>query len=105
MNQKALAFRSVFRALRLQVLAPAIDITVDEVVDHFNVVLDVEFPHGSLAQVIRYCSNTVALLDGETRDRQIGTVLADKCDVRAMQSRDERQLPLLSSRSQHLPGK
>ncbi len=65
MHQDALAIRSIFGALVLQLLAffSAVDIAIHEVVDHLDMVLDLEFPHCALAQILGDGRNPVTLLD------------------------------------------
>ena len=70
MHQDAFAVGSIFQPpLRLPGIAN-IDIAIHEVVDHLDVVLDVELPQRALAQILRDGSYAVALLDRETSNRE-----------------------------------
>ena len=63
MHQDFFIVARELRAMLGSVRITLVHVTVDEVVDHLNVVLNVEFPHGALAKILRDGRNTVALLD------------------------------------------
>src|SRR3954463_12248711 len=82
-----------------------VEIAIDEVGNHLYFVADVKFLVSLVAQVLRYRSYTIALLDGEAGDWQIRAIEADKSDVRPVQGGYERQSPgTLGKRGDHLLG-
>src|SRR5580692_10046308 len=81
-----------------------VDVAIHEVVDDFNMVLDVEFPQRTLAQILRDGSYAIALFDRETRDRQVRAIQPDQRDVGAVERGHKRQLLSSGLGSQHLSG-
>jgi len=69
----------------------AVEIAVDEIGDHFDGALDVEFLKGLAEKIAGDGSDAVALLDGKLRDGKIAAVAADEGDVRAVKRGDERK--------------
>ena len=68
-----------------------VDIAVDEVGDDLDGAFGVEVLDGFFAQVIRNRGDSVALVDAEPCDGQVGMVEADEGDVGAVQGGDEGQ--------------
>jgi len=79
-------------------------VAVHEVGNDLDVVLDVENLEGAIAQILRDRRDSVALLDGKTRDGKIGAIEADQSDVGAVQRGDERQIAARRGGRQHLLG-
>src|SRR5437868_10081456 len=84
--------RPPFRGLRIA----AIDVAVDEVVDHFDGMLYFEFLYRPVFQVMRDGGDAVALLDRKTRDGKIRPVGPHQSDVSPVQGGDIRQSAPLS---------
>src|SRR5262249_37853903 len=55
----------------------SVRVAIHEIRDHGNLPLNLEFLHGSLPQVFGYCCTGVALLDAETDDGQVGSVVSN----------------------------
>ena len=83
--------------------ASAIDVAIHKVINHLDIVSDVQLAQGTFLQILRYRSYSIALLDGKARDRKIRTVKADEGDVRAVQGRNERKPAPSGFRGEHLP--
>ena len=79
-----------------------VNVTVDEVSDHFNRVGCGEGLVGSVGQIRADCSDTVRLINAELGDGEIGAIEADQRDIRAVQRRDEGEMD--AAGSQHLLG-
>src|SRR6185369_17913070 len=69
-----------------------VHVAVDEVVDHLNVIANIELAQGALPQVLRDGGDSIALLDGETGNGKVGAVEAHQRDVGAVQGGHEGQL-------------
>ena len=80
-------------------------VAVHKVRDHFDVFLDVKNADGASPQILGDRGDSVALLDGKTRDRQVGAVEADQSDIRAVKCGDEGKMTARRSGRQHLPSK
>ena len=102
MNQDALAGRGILQA-RLRGLGVAqIHIAVDEVVDHLDVILDVEFLQRLLAQIFGDGRYPVTFFNGIARDREIRAVETDQRDVGAVKRGYKGQLATSGSVAKHL---
>ena len=69
MYQQALPVRGVLLLEFRNLFAPAIHIAIDEVVNHLDLVPDIELAQGALSQILRNGGYSVALLNGEAGDR------------------------------------
>src|SRR5437867_2104509 len=63
------------------VFASRIHIAIHEVVNHFDLVANVEFAQRAFLQILRDRSHAIALLDREARNRKIRTVKSHQSDV------------------------
>src|SRR5678815_6190200 len=83
MQEQALAIRGVFLLKFRSVFASAVHVAVDEVVDHLNVIANIELAQGALLQVLRDGGDSIALLDGETGNGKVGAVAVSYTHLRA----------------------
>src|SRR5882757_7847183 len=104
MDQNSLIVRCVLPTMLLASSGADILIAVDEVRDDLNVILDVKHVDGAGTQVLRDCSDAIALLNGKPRDRKIRAVQADQGNVGAVQGRYKRQMTPWRGSGEHLPG-
>src|SRR5258707_14201111 len=102
MDQNSLIIRCVFPTMLLASSRTELLIAVDEVGDDLNVILDVKHVDGAGTQVLRDCGDSIALLDGKTRDREIRAVQADQRNVGTVQCRHKGQVTSRWRRGQHL---
>src|ERR1035441_8170873 len=74
------------------VLASAIHVAIYRVIDYFDLLIDIEDAHRTIAEIIGNGSDAVALVDGVARDGQVGSVQPDQSDISAVQrSRSEER--------------
>src|ERR1700722_2316234 len=104
MHQDAFSLWGIFQATLGGSRVATVKVAIHEVIDHFDVILYVKLAQSALSKIVRDCSYSVALLDGETGDGQIGAVETDQRNVGAVQRSDKGQALSAGLGCEHLPG-
>src|SRR4030095_1433980 len=76
------------------IVGATVNVAIHKIRNHIYRPLDLKLLNGAPFKVFRYGGDRIALLNAKAGDRKIRTIVANQCDVCAVQCGDERYHPV-----------